>query len=161
MEIEIRTYENFDRQACLDAFESNVPQYFTQSEIADFTYFLDHFQIKGSAGIKAEKTYFYVLELDGKVIGAGGFGDKENDNHITLAWGFVHQQYHKKGHGLLLLQFRLAEIKRIYQNPTVYLDTTQHSYSFFEKFGFTTTKITPDFYEQGMHRYDIEWVDSM
>jgi ribosomal protein S18 acetylase RimI-like enzyme len=35
------------------------------------------------------------------------------------------------------------------------VDTTQFSYGFFERFGFKTTKITEDFYEKGMHRYDM------
>jgi len=35
------------------------------------------------------------------------------------------------------------------------MDTTQFSYSFFEKYGFKIEKITENFYALGMHRYDM------
>ncbi len=152
MELQIRAYENTDKQACLEAFESNVPKYFTQAEIADFDAFLEMVPNK----IVANKTFYYVVVFGNEVIGCGGFGDKDNTNIITLAWGLIHRNFHKRGFGKELLAYRLAQIKEIYPNHIIYIDTTQYSYGFFEKFGFETTKITNDFYEKGLHRYDME-----
>lgn len=152
MELQIRAYQTSDKQACLKAFESNVPKYFTKAEIADFDNFLDMFPNK----VGVNKTYYYVLVFKNEVIGCGGFGDKDNTNIITLAWGLIHQNLHKKGFGKELLDFRLEQIKEKYPNHIVYIDTTQYSYGFFQKYGFEITKITNDFYEKGLHRYDMQ-----
>lgn len=151
MDYIIRPYNYTDKEACLIAFESNVPKSFTKDEINLFSNFLDTFQNKNTTN----KTYYYVLVLNNEIIGCGGFGDKEGTNKITLAWGLIHAHFHKKGFGELLLKFRLKKIKEIHPNNDLYIDTTQHSHGFFEKFGFVTTKITPDFYEKGLHCYDM------
>jgi ribosomal-protein-alanine N-acetyltransferase len=49
----------------------------------------------------------------------------------------------------------LAEIKIQFPDWKVILDTTQFSYTFFEKYGFKTMKITKNSYGEGMHRYDM------
>jgi predicted GNAT family N-acyltransferase len=154
MKLAIRTYQISDKQACLEAFESNVPKYFTQAEIADYDKFLEMILIK----VEANKTFYYVVVFGNEVIGCGGFGDKDNSEIITLAWGLIHQNFHKKGFGKELLVYRLRQIKEEFPNHNVYIDTTQYSFGFFEKFGFETTKITHDFYEMGLHRYDMQFV---
>jgi predicted GNAT family N-acyltransferase len=154
MKLVIRAYEITDKQACLKAFESNVPKYFTKAEIADFDKFLEMIPIK----VEANKTFYYVIVFENEVIGCGGFGNKDNSEIITLAWGLIHQNFHKKGYGKELLTFRLAQIKEKFPNQPVYIDTTQYSYGFFMKYGFETTKITNDFYEMGLHRYDMQFV---
>ena len=138
----------------MEAFESNVPKYFTQAEIADYDKFLEMILIK----VEANKTFYYVVVFGNEVIGCGGFGDKDNSEIITLAWGLIHQNFHKKGFGKELLVYRLRQIKEEFPNHNVYIDTTQYSFGFFEKFGFETTKITHDFYEMGLHRYDMQFV---
>lgn len=152
IKLAIKAYLTRDKQACLKAFESNVPKYFTQAEIVDFDAFLE--MIPNKVGVN--KTYYFVVVFENEVIGCGGFGDKDNTKIITLAWGLIHQKFHKKGFGKELLAFRLEQIKEKYPNHIVYIDTTQYSYGFFEKYGFETTKITNDFYEKGLHRYDMQ-----
>jgi ribosomal-protein-alanine N-acetyltransferase len=154
MKLAIRAYQISDKQACLEAFESNVPKYFTQAEIADYDKFLEMIPIK----VEANKTFYYVVVFENKVIGCGGFGDKDNSDIITLAWGLIHQNFHKKGIGKVLLDYRLDQIKEKFPNQPVYIDTTQYSYGFFEKYGFETIKITNNFYEKGLHRYDMKLV---
>jgi len=36
------------------------------------------------------------------------------------------------------------------------MDTTQHSFPFYEKHGFKLLKITPNYYTENLHRYDLE-----
>lgn len=45
MQPHIRAYKQTDKEACLQAFISNVPQFFTEAEIADFSNFLDQFHL--------------------------------------------------------------------------------------------------------------------
>lgn len=154
METEIRSYIIKDKKDCLEAFKSNVPLYFTEEEIKGFEDFLDRLQ-NGPDQANPGKAHFFVVLFNNSVIGAGGFGDQYNNKIISLAWGFIHRNYHKKGFGKKLLLYRLKEIKKIYPTSPVVIDTTQFSFSFFEKFEFYTTKITNDFYAAGMHRYDM------
>lgn len=140
----------------MDAFKTNVPKYFMEEEINDF----DQFLAKLENPEETDKPPYYVMELDGKIIGCGGFGEKEGTDAITFIWGMVHNDYHKKGYGEHLLVFRLAEIKKQFPDKQVVLDTTQFSFPFFEKYGFRTVKITENFYGEGMHRYDMVLEDS-
>lgn len=149
MKAQITNYLSTDRFGCLNAFKSNVPNYFTNEEIKDFEAFLTRLESNNN------KTQFYVINYENKIIGCGGFGDKDNTGIISLAWGHVHKDYHKMGYGEKLLKHRMEQIKLLYPEFPVVIDTTQYSYGFFEKYGFKVTKITNDYYEIGMHRYDM------
>jgi predicted GNAT family N-acyltransferase len=148
----IRPYNKSDRQYCIEAFISNVPLYFTKEEVGDFENFLTKIETKDAS----EKAVYFVIEDSEKVIGCGGFGEKGNTKIITLAWGLIHKNYHKKGFGKLLLLNRLEQIVKLFPHYPVVIDTTQFSFPFFEKFGFKTTQITNDYYAKGMHKYDME-----
>lgn len=150
----LRIYNHKDRIACLNAFISNVPRYFTRDEISLFEAFLDKFQ-NVQDGKREDGTHYYVLLENERVIGCGGFGHHENSDIIFMSWGLIHNDLHKKGFREALLKYRIEQIKRIHPEAGIGLDTTQHSYLFFEKYGFRTTKITYDYYEPGMHRYDM------
>lgn len=150
----IRKYEATDHNACMDAFKTNVPKYFTLEEVNEYERFLT----KLDDSEVLDNPLYYVMELENRFIGCGGVGEKDGIDgtpSITFVWGMVHNEYHKKGFGEQLLQFRLAEIKRHFPTKIVILDTTQFSYTFFEKYGFKTLKITENGYGEGMHRYDM------
>ena len=172
MNTQIREYKNEDKESCMSAFKSCVPKFFTEEEVNLFDTFFDDI----ASGIidekYNEKTFYYVITFFDenfeknfeknisqknaeKIIGCGGFAYSEVKNEVKFVWGLLHFDFHKKGFGEKLLQFRLEEIKKIYPKATILLDTTQHSFSFFEKYGFVTTKITNDSYAVGMHRYDM------
>jgi len=151
----IRFYNESDKADCLAAFKSNIPFYFAAHEIADFESFLDTFKTRRFYADTNRRTSYFVVVVNDKVVGCGGFGDKDNTNTLTLAWGLIHKDFHMLGLGVSLLQFRLQEIKKHFPNEPVLIDTTQHAYQFFEKYGFKVSKITNDFYAEGMHRYDM------
>ncbi len=71
----------------------------------------------------------------------------------------LEQRNFKKNGGKHLLLHRLEQIKQLNLNLPIVVDTTQYSFGFFKKHGFKTTKITKDFYEKGMHRYDMVFED--
>lgn len=147
--ITIRPFKKSDGPACLAAFESNVPKSFTRDEIAEYMEFLNALD---EASIK---TAYYVIQSDGRVVGCGGFGQKFGGEHLTLAWGLIHADFQKTGLGEQLLKFRLNEVDRLYPGHQLFIDTTQHAFGFFEKFGFETIKITEHFYAENLHRYDM------
>lgn len=150
--IRIREYEADDFNACMDAFISNLPKFFAPHEQQLFEIFLQEY----AAG-NVMKSKYFVIEKNGNVAGAGGYGDKDNRGLISLAWGMIHHNFHRQGLGLLLLKYRLEEIVRLFPDVPVCLDTTQHSAGFFEKAGFTQTGQTPDYYAPGLHRIDLIW----
>jgi len=145
----IRAYTRKDRSACLAAFKSNVPTDFTVEEIKQFEDWLDHLEKK------EEADYYYVALEHNKVIGCGGFSYDDQKGGITLTWGLIDKTYHKMGYGKKLLEYRIARIKEYYPKEKVLLDTTQHAFCFFEKFGFQIVKITDDYYAPGIDRYDM------
>lgn len=150
----MRAYRDSDKDSCMEIFQSNVPKYFTLEEVNEFERFLT----KLGDPEATDNPPYYVMELEDKLIGCGGFGKKkgiDGADAITFVWGMVDRSYHKQGYGAQLLQFRLAEIPLHFPGKPVILDTTQFSYSFFEKYGFRTVKITENSYGAGMHRYDM------
>lgn len=151
----IRPYKENDKAACLNAFISNVPLYFTEDEVLDYGNFLDNYIIKQNHS--DYRTNYFVLLIEGQLVACGGFGDRYLDGKLTLTWGLVHIDFHKKGLGKELLLYRLNRIKEQFPDSSVSIDTIQHSAGFFEKYGFKTIKITNDFYAQGLHRYDMVW----
>lgn len=150
----IRAYRDSDKDSCMEIFKTNVPKYFTLEEVDEFERFL----AKLNAPQTTDNPPYYVMELENTLIGCGGFGEKngiDGTASITFVWGMIHRDYHKQRFGEQLLQFRLAEIPVHFPNKPIILDTTQFSYTFFEKYGFRTVKLTENGYGEGMHRYDM------
>jgi [ribosomal protein S18]-alanine N-acetyltransferase len=144
----IRPYTAADRQACIAAFKSNIPKFFMPDELNDFENWLGK--------VETTNEPYFVVEEDNEVIACGGFSIYPHKQLATMTWGLVHNRLHKKGIGKALILHRIAAIRKAFPSVTIGLDTTQHSFSFFEKLGFVTTKITNDSYGEGMHRYDME-----
>lgn len=152
-QISIRGYTASDKTACLEAFSSNIPRYFLPKELSEFNEWLC--MQTAPTGKPDEICQYYVVERNRLVIGCGGFALDRTRNEARMTWGLIHNKDHRLGLGRALLLWRIQEIHKIAPNCTIALDTTQHAAPFFEKMGFTTLKITNDFYGQGMHRYDM------
>jgi [ribosomal protein S18]-alanine N-acetyltransferase len=151
MKFEIRKYAEADKNDCLEIFKSNVPQFFTETEIQEFTDFL----AKNDENTEDSRIIYYVVNLDEKIIGCGGIGCYLKKSEASLCWGLIDAKFHQQGYGRKFLKYRLDKIADYFPNCAVKIDTTQHSAPFFEKFGFETVKITKDFYAKGMDRYDM------
>ncbi|QHT67647.1 GNAT family N-acetyltransferase [Rhodocytophaga rosea] len=149
----IREYQATDREGCIDIFKSNIPVFFTPQELAEFKSWLDEqLQEKSSP---TEINRYYVLEEENNVIACGGFHINTLTSQATMTWGMVANRWHRKGFGKKLLEYRIYKIKALHPAAIILLDTTQHSYKFFETLGFAVTKITNDYYAQGLDRYDM------
>lgn len=148
MLLAVRPYRPDDRGACLAIFDSNTPRFFAPSERADFAGFLD-----------ADPSGYFVAEAGGTVVGCGGVfirGGADGLYWGGLCWGMVERARHRAGVGSLLLRERLVYLARTYPKlEAVLLDTSQHSQTFFVRFGFEAVKVTPDAYAPGLDRYDM------
>ena len=122
--MEVRPYSPNDLAACLRLFDSNRPSYFTAEERGRFETFL-----------APPPGNYYVLENDGDLLGCGGFAVEPEAGLVSLTWGMVRQDLHRKGLGKFLLFYRLREIGKLPGISMVRLETSQPTAGFFEKAG--------------------------
>lgn len=150
-----RSYQPTDRDACTQIFLSNCPKYFDVSERVFWDRWLDALDTGEVAYAHSSNDLYDVLEVNGEMVGCGGFYVRVDDNQVAFAWGMVHNKHHKKGYGKALYLHRLARIKSLYPSFGIVLNTSQHTVGFFETFGFQTTEITLNGYGPGLDRYDM------
>ncbi len=151
MNLSFRDYSPADREGCLDLFDSNIPEFFSESEREDFIHFLD--RLPGRYGV--------VVDSNGRIVGCGGIATSRTDPHgADFTWGMVHRSLHRQGIGRFLTRERLVWVDQMPAIASVYLDTSHLTEEFYEKFGFRTVKRIPNGYREGLDRCDMVWVRS-
>jgi predicted GNAT family N-acyltransferase len=135
----IRLYNPADLNAVIEIFRSNIPRYFTPAEEAGLRGFL--------ADDRGQD--YYVLEVAGEVVGAGGIGQNA-DKTVSLCWGMVHSDYLGTGLGKRLTEFRIALAAEKYPGSPLVISTSQHTTGFYEKYGFRITERTTDGFGPGI-----------
>jgi N-acetylglutamate synthase-like GNAT family acetyltransferase len=138
-----RKYQLNDRDVCLELFRSNTPKFFAAYEEQEFREYLEH------------PEFYFILE-NPSILGCGGYALVEAQAFLT--WGMIHNSQHGTGAGKRLLLERLNLITQHSEAKEVLLDTSQHTFGFFEKLGFVTMKLTEDGYAPGLNRYDMKLV---
>ncbi|MCJ8278135.1 MAG: GNAT family N-acetyltransferase [Bdellovibrionales bacterium] len=142
---EIRKYSVSDKEKCIQVFDSNLELFFDVSERKHFLEFLD------------QPNCEYLVLLDtGQVVGCGGF-HISHDRVGRLCWGMIDKIHHKNGFGRELSAYRIdvmvkSGVKKVLMN------TSKHSLGFYEKLGFTVTKIIKDGFSKGLDQYDLELI---
>ncbi len=149
----IRNYLPNDEQGVRQLLLSNIPNgYF----VLDDMQMLDDWITAQNKGIPAYPPsmadYFFVLETD-KIIGCAGFYVLETENRAHLTWGMVDADYHKKGLGKLLFDYRVNKVKELYPGFIITLGTSQYTFKFFEKLGMKVESITPNGFGNNYDRY--------
>ncbi len=137
----IRKYVSNDLDAVVTIFHSNTPKYFGPAEEAGLHDFLRDYSDD-----------YYVLEVDGEIVGAGGIalnGDLDPPT-VSLCWGMVREDRIGTGLGKALTEFRIALSGEKYPGVLITIGTSQHSEGFYQKFGFVTVEHTPDGYGPGI-----------
>jgi N-acetylglutamate synthase-like GNAT family acetyltransferase len=134
----IRPYSVRDLDAVIAIFRSNIPKYFVESEELELREYL-------ADGVKN----YYVLELDGKVVGAGGIALNADDT-VSLCWGMVHNDHLGTGLGKLLTEHRLDRSQDLFAGKPIVTSTSQHTEGFYKRFGFVTVERTPDGFGPGI-----------
>src|SRR5690606_15287577 len=127
-------------------------KYFAPHELKDFDEWLDKQRDRHTLGGTDE---YFVVELDGKIIACGGYCMNPEKTQARLTWGLVIDELHEQGIGKMFVEYRIEAIRDQFQGCEIALDTTQHTYPFFEKVGFKVAQVTDNFYTEGLHRYDM------
>ena len=153
--MEIKQYSKEHNRSCIQIFDSNTPRYFAEDEQEGLELWLGGRNTGYLAYKNTVAEHFYVMEDNGLVVACCGYYIIGGSQVANLVWGMVQCSLHNKGFGKKLFEFRIKEIKNKYPGFKVLLDTTQHTYQFFEKQGFSTTQIRKDFYGPGLDRYDM------
>ncbi len=129
--MDIRTYTEGDRDACLAMFDQHAGTSFSPIERPDYERFLDH-----------ERGEYYVCEHEGRVVGAGGYaGDR-------LRWLMVSRELQKQGVG----RFLALWLMRRQAASVVQIDTTPNVVGFYERLGFRIMDRSPDGFAPGYDR---------
>jgi len=147
MKLTIRHYHPADRKAVLDAFHTNVPEYFPASEEAWLHSCLD----------EPDGPLFVVVE-DEDIVGFGGYEISEFYNLGTLVFGLVRADRHGAGIGRVLLNYRLLHMAALTLRPRwVTVDTHPHTAGFFQRCGFEEIARWPGGYRSGRDRVDLRF----
>lgn len=134
----IRNYEPGDLEAVVAIFRSNIPKYFGPEEEPSLRDFLRDYPED-----------YYVLEVDGAIVGAGGIALNEDDT-VSLCWGMVRKDHLGTGQGKRLTEFRIQASTEKFGDRAMVTSTSQLTEGFYERFGFRTVEHTPDGFGPGL-----------
>lgn len=143
--INIRAHQPEDRPHLLTLLRLNTPEYFSPEEELDLIDYLDHFADN-----------YYVLEIDGEILGCGGFNLSEDEETGKISWDIFHPDSQGKGLGTALMKFRIEKIKNIDTVKTLSVRTSQMAYKFYEKFGLELREVVKDYWEIGFDLYRLD-----
>jgi N-acetylglutamate synthase-like GNAT family acetyltransferase len=143
--MQIIQYQPEHRDAVLALLHINTPMYFAPEEEADFIRYLDH-----------EIDDYYVIEMDGQIVGCGGINVKHDGKTGVLSWDIINPDIQGKGLGSRLVKFRIDRLFDTYHVNNVIVRTTQFVYPFYEKMGFTVVATEKDYWAKGYDLYYMQ-----
>lgn len=130
--------------AVMNILRNNTPKYFAPSEEVDFEQYLDS---------KLED--YFVLASADEILGCGGI-NYINDKIACLSWDMVKPSQHSKGLGRLLVEHRINFLEQRKNISLVIVRTSQHTFKFYEKFGFRLLEVQKDYWAPNFDLYDME-----
>lgn len=139
----VEKYNPTDKNDCNEIFKSNIPDFFSQLELTGFKNWLD----------KNDCPDFYILKNYGQIIGFGGFYFE--NGQARLVYGIIDREHQNIGHGKFLTDYRINKIREKDRGIPIGLETTQLTNKFFEKFGFKTIEILPNYYYDRFDKYEM------
>lgn len=141
----IRPFVADDSPALIEILRLNTPEFFAPSEEEDYVNYL-----------KQELEEYFVMEREGKLVGAGGINFFPGSRSARISWDLIHPDFQGKGFGSQLVQHR---IQRLWQAPevdTIVVRTSQLVHNFYAKAGFSLVKTQKDFWAPGFDLYQLE-----
>lgn len=142
--ITFRSYSGADREACLDLFDANCPEYFASNERADYLRFLD-----------ASPRGYELCLIGENIVGAFGLIGSDASRR-RLNWIMLNPRFHGVGAGRAIME-RIAALAASEGVEVVDIAASHKSAPFFAKFGAVTTTVTENGWGPGMHRVDMQW----
>lgn len=146
-ELDVRPYAPADEEACLALFDTNVPDFFRPGERDGYRSWL---RDPGGPVL--------VVRAGHEVVAAGGVAVEADGRTGSLCWGIVRRDLHRRGVGDLLLHARLALLAGDPGCTRVRLSTIDATAPFFQRVGFTTTRVDPDGHGAGRDAWEMELV---
>jgi hypothetical protein len=135
----IREYSPADLEDVVAVFRSNIPKYFSPAEEPELRAYLN--DLGGP---------YFVAEIEGTVMGAGGFALNGDQRSVSLCWGMIRSDHLGKGLGRELTKFRIHAAREQYPGLPLVISTSQHTAGFYEKFGFSLLEHVADGFGQGI-----------
>lgn len=128
----------------MNLIQRNTPEYFAPEEATDLSRYLDH-----------EIQLYYVLTLDGRVVGCGGINF---DNEVTgrISWDIIAPDHQGRSLGKQLLEYRIGILKSMDVIRKVIVRTSQLAYRFYERQGFVLRLTKKDYWAKGLDMYYME-----
>lgn len=142
----IREYAQKDQKEVLQILRLNTPAFFAEAEETDFVHYLQH-----------EREDYFVLELNGIIIGCGGINYSDNKTSGKISWDMLHPEYQGKGFGKMLLKYRIEQLLNTPEIRQILVRTSQLVYTFYEKSGFHLLEIVKDYWAEGYDLYLMEY----
>lgn len=152
--IHIKPFSPDHKEELIAIFKSNIPLYFAEHELNLFSDFLDR---------DLERGLYYLIYKDEIIVGSGGIALNNptkytNEPHVIMTWGMIDNRRHKEGFGKALLKYRIEQSKKLYPNIKIALGTTQHTFPFFEKYGFKIVAYEKDHWAKDLDLYQMELI---
>ena len=142
----IREYLPADKVAVLNLIKLNTPAFFAEEEMEDLSTYLDK-----------EVELYYVLLVDGKIVGCGGINFAENKTIGRISWDMIHPAFQGKSLGKKLLKHRLEVLRSIPTVQKITVRTSQVAYKFYEKQGFVLNEIKKNYWAEGFDMYKMAY----
>ena len=142
----IREFNQEDKSNFIELFRINTPAFFSTMEEQDLIFYLDN-----------EIEQYFVVEVDQQLVGCGGINFKDDASVGYLSWDFFHPEFQRMGLGTALLEHRLMVLKAMPSLKKIMVRTSQHTYSFYEKAGFTLLVIKKNYWAEGFDMYVMEY----
>ena len=142
----IRKYLSADKVAVLNLIKLNTPAFFAEEEMEDLSTYLDK-----------EVELYYVLLVDGEIVGCGGINFAENKTIGRISWDMIHPAFQGKLLGKKLLKHRLEVLRSIPTVQKITVRTSQVAYKFYEKQGFVLNEIKKNYWAEGFDMYNMAY----
>jgi len=143
----IKVYHPKHKEQCIAIFKSNMPLYFMDKELPLFEKWLDEKGLDGQ---------YFVIEEAEKLLACGGYFYHDVIKKHGLSWGMVDAKLHGQGIGRILTKYRVEKMIEKFPNAEYMIETSQHTFKFYQKMGFVTKKITPNGFGEGLDNYYME-----
>lgn len=142
----IREYLPTDKDAIMSLIKLNTPDFFAEEEANDLSKYLDE-----------EIEQYYVLLVDGEIVGCGGINFVENGTIGKISWDMIHPAFQGKSLGTKLLKHRIEVLESISSVEKITVRTSQVAYRFYEKQGFVLNDIKKNYWAEGFDMYSMEY----
>jgi ribosomal-protein-alanine N-acetyltransferase len=142
MKIPIRLYHPKDKNQVLNLIRKSTPKFFHPSEEVDLINYLED-----------ELEDYFVAVNDMTIIGSGGINYFPAEKAARISWDMVHPDCHGKGIGRSLVKHRFEVIREKTDCRNVIVRTSQITFKFYEKMGFSIDKIEKNYWAQGFDMY--------